>query len=182
MNNGYLLEKAVYALRPLADIAQSLKEGTHSEEELKDFVEYQLHYAIFNLTKIASSVTETQWTTNDAATIFADPIDGLETLLVKYGWLKSTSRQQESEKLNNFLLRSVQLLNDPNRAPARTLLHELIDTVELKYPEINRMSAGLERVHMGELSWDDFRSNALVEVSALLELVELKDTIAEQEV
>ena len=162
MKDLYILGKAVGAMENLANLAESLNADGLTHNELKEAVKTALYQSLWDLTKVASTASDTAWNVDDREIILRDPVDGLEQLEKRYGWISETTRERRAHEYEDFLSEVRPLLEDSQRAPARTILNDILTRTDVKAPAVDQLLGQLERVHQGELSWDVFRQNAVL--------------------
>lgn len=147
-------EKSETVLRAISETLRIAMQEPRSDR-MEDIIE-ALRPAIFNATKLLSFSTGAQWSIEDVAAVRDRGLDGLESVLGKYGVLVQTSRQRLIQRDKEIV---DLLVGDPH--PSRTLLHEMIASMGRRDPKIEHLSERLEQVTMGKLSWADFTSEVL---------------------
>jgi hypothetical protein len=163
----YSLEKIEATLRNLSYIAEFLNDASLSEDDRKDRIVCFLGLALRDFTKAVSSLTQTEWTGDEAALFISEPVKGLEKLLVKYGRLSATKEDRIRALEIHLAEQCQQFLEIADRAPARTQLHELLRRYPTANPIIESLRDELEKVHQGQNAWNEFRIEAMRGVSEL---------------
>ena len=89
MNNGvgHCLEKGKNVLYVLKEIAVATEDASLAPDELRAKIRGLAHLAGHDMTKVMSDVSDTKHDTDEGDKIFTPGEDGIEELLVKYGWL-----------------------------------------------------------------------------------------------
>lgn len=90
VSRSYLLEKGCTALSELGAMYEALERTDLSEGQLRDELRSHLSVALYDFTKILSEISGTTWDSEDREKV-ASGVDGVEELLVRYGYLKPES-------------------------------------------------------------------------------------------
>ena len=148
----YCKEKGTNVLWSLLQLAQAA-ETTKSLGELQGDTTRLIGEALWNLTKVLSCVSEVDWFTTDRDLVLEHGEEGLEELLVRYGWMseKSTTRYKRMDRA----MRVLDLSQRP-RAEARTLCHDILRE-HPGHPCFNELADVLENVTQGVAPWLTFQ-------------------------
>jgi hypothetical protein len=149
---------------------ETLEKSESVDEELREDIESEVSVALWDTTKIASTVSDTSWSPEEGRLILYEGRDGLEKLLVKYGELGETTKQRKERELTEHKARLSELaaeildLSRLEQGEGRTLIYAKIMECRLSDPVIDQAKELLEPVTMGDKSWSEFQS----EMRALL--------------
>lgn len=148
-------EKAEHSLASIARALDEARSLVVRDGIEKDFLFMNFSFSIWDASKLLAFSCGAEWNPSDADIIFEQGYAGFEKVLVRYGLLNETSEDKRRKLRENFI-HQLEILLDGDRTPNRTLLHELIAKNDLKHPKIDKLSDMLEKVTMGEVTWDVF--------------------------
>ncbi len=161
MSDTYLLEKTIYVIKEQARLLELLKGTTPSTDELIEAIQGSAYRSLYDLTKIASDVSDSEWETKDRDLIKNDPKNGLEILLKRYGWITETTLERKKREILEFVEEVRKRLKDPSPSPNRTLFNEFLHETPFKGELVEDIKDRLERVNQGELPWVEFIEQTL---------------------
>lgn len=151
-SRSYLLDKGTMALRQLSKVCDTLKRTDLTVEQLRDEVQSQLSPALYDFTKVLSTIAGVKWEVEDREKVLHGGIDGVEELLVRYG-----SMAQESTEASRVATsgRRIYELSRLSKADGRTLMHEELRRIPAGKPAFDGLRDVLEQVTMGDRPWID---------------------------
>ncbi|NJO83858.1 MAG: hypothetical protein HC828_14395 [Blastochloris sp.] len=141
--------------------------------DYKEIEGISLYSAIHDATKLLSFGCGATWSFEDPELIYRDGREGYNTVLSKYGLLKGQKIKGTQQQVRDFIERLEELLQG-ERVPNRTLIHELIQSSQLKRTHVDKIESLIENVTMDDLEWDDFV------VLAKAELVQFKAELTQK--
>ena len=156
MRDDYLLEKTVSVIKEQARLLQFLQNETPSREELIASLNSSVSSSLYDLTKIASDVSDSEWEPKDRDLIKNDPENGLEILLKRYGWITETTLERKKREVIDFVELVRSQLKDSAPSPNRTLFNEFLYNIPYSGVLVEEITEKLEKVNQGELTWASF--------------------------
>jgi len=158
-DQGYCIEKATRLLYSFDVIMRALKRPDDEFTETKEIIQSAVHNALINQTKVLSHIAQVNWDPKDADTLIEKGHDGLEELLVKYGWLAAeNTRIARERKIVTETSAELLALSRSNRAPARTLMYDALRKVPNEIKLFEPLREILEEVTQGRLQWNAVHS------------------------
>jgi hypothetical protein len=165
----WLCEKSEHGLKALVEIRKDLLKIANNdtiEKDIKDWLNYNLSYTMFQLTKIYAFSNGADWNPADEDILFDKLDNGLEELQVKYGLREKTTEQVETENYADFISKLKEYV-EMEQDPGRSLLQGHLDN-HTSYIEdhtwngffLRKIEKLAYKVANGELDWSDFISQA----------------------
>lgn len=152
-SRSYVLGKGTSALRQIGELCEALRRTDLSDRQLRDEVQSHLSYALYDFTKVLSTIVGVEWNTEDRDKV-AQGIDGVEELLVRYGSMRLEATR--AYRVRTAGERIYELARQP-KAEARTLMHEQLRLIPAGTRPFHTLADLLEQVTMGERPWSDLQ-------------------------
>lgn len=152
ISRSYVLGKGTDALRQIGELCDVLKRTDLTAEQLRDEIHSHLSYALYDFTKVLSTVAGADWETEDREKVLHKGVDGVEELLVRYGTMAKESTR--AHRLHAGGTRVYELSKLP-KAEGRTLMHEELRRIPTGIPAFDGLRDVLEQVTMGTRPWAD---------------------------
>jgi hypothetical protein len=152
MRDDYILEKTVLVIKEQARLLKFLQNEALTSEELINSLKSSAYRSLYDLTKIASDVSESEWETTDRDLIKNDPDNGLEILLKRYGWIKETTLERKKREILDFVELVRNELRDSAPSPNRTLFNEFLYKTPYRGKLVEEISKQLEKVNQCDLT------------------------------
>ena len=159
---AWCTEKSLHVTETLAYVAEALK-GDMSQE-VREEMSARVYSALFDATKILSFSCGATWNWEDGRSTAENGLAGFANLKDAYNL---SGRSAYLELQRSFLASIRELVTGP-RSPNRTPLYELLEERRSDSSDCySRLRDTLEKVTMGEITWDDFQDEALRELDVL---------------
>ncbi len=168
---GYILEKATKVLWDLVALVNELEATKTTDEQVLEAVHNNVYSALWDVTKIASAASETEWYPEDRDLVLRERRAGVEKLLVRYGWISETTEQKMTREIAEFAQRVLEVAK-LSRGDGRTQIHQEINSCNLSFPALQQLSSSIEAVTMGDKSWESFQLEAEVLLRPLIDAYE----------
>jgi hypothetical protein len=153
-DKGYCLEKGKNVLNDLRFILADLERDELSPKDLKAAIRSSISSALWNLTKVMSCVSETGWDSEDREKVMGGGEEGVEDLLVRYGWL---TKEQTKKYRIGVAAKRLYHLSKGERSPSRTLMHEALRSIPDGTPPFEPLRDMLENVTQGVGKWSELQ-------------------------
>ena len=161
---AWCTEKSLHVTETLAYVAEALK-GDMSQE-VREEMSARVYSALFDATKILSFSCGATWNWEDGRSTAENGLAGFANLKDAYNL---SGRSAYLELQRSFLSSIRELVTGP-RSPNRTLLHELLEEKRSDCRDYcYRLLDALEKVTMGQTTWQRFQEEALRELNRLEE-------------
>lgn len=157
--SNWCCEKSKNVVKDLTSIIEILKcNEDNIQEDLYENINDYLHSAIIDATKIYGFASGSKLLGGEGDLIFDEDKDGLEKILVQFGRVDNTSKQKEIEDLQEFISELSYAINGDrtNRTMIHSAMAKYQNRIDSIGDEIKQLENSIEKVTVGELSWESF--------------------------
>lgn len=177
--SGWCAEKSENVVWALARLSEAVKKGRDLDENLREGIEFFVHSALHDATKLLSFAAGAPWDPDHRDLVVEFGVRGYEELLVLYGLMDETTEDREErewyasldqrDKELSDLAYRVRGLVDQARGEARVPLFELVHSCAHDVGEVHTMREWTEAVSQGEVDWVAYTAVMRREAQALLD-------------